>query len=322
MLGIYLDKQNAAPRLRDDLPMPQAAVGEALIKVRMAGICATDLQLCQGYYPFTGILGHEFVGEIVTPESRAGQRVVGEINLGCGTCEYCRQGLSKHCVQRRVLGIKDYPGAFAEYLCLPLDNLHPVPDPVPDIQAVFTEPLAAALQIAQQLDLKPQHKVLVIGAGKLGQLIAQALRLSACEISVCARYPQQQTLLKRLKIASFTEQQLTQSGAAHAWDIIVEASGSPEGLKLALERVRPRGSIVLKSTFGGTVDVPLARLVVDEVRLQGSRCGAFAPALRVLEQGLAHPEWLITHTLPLSQGEQAFELAQQKGAGKILLQML
>jgi len=315
MRALYLENQSL--HLCNDSVIPQPAADEALVKVHIAGICATDLQLCQGYYPFNGILGHEFVGEIVTPVERAGERVVGEINLGCGECELCQQGMSNHCVQRRVLGIKNYPGAFAEYLCLPLANLCSVPDSVTDTQAVFTEPLAAALQIAQQLELKPQHKVLVIGAGKLGQLIAQVLRLSAVELSVCARYPQQRALLERLKIPCLFEQNLSQ----RHWDIVIEATGSPSGLNLALDVVRPRGSIVLKSTFGGMVNVPLSRIVVEEICLQGSRCGAFIPALRLLEQNLVHPEWLITHTLPLDQGRHAFDLARQKGAGKILLQM-
>ncbi len=315
MQGLWLAQQQL--RWRDDLPNPQPAPGEALVRVRMVGICATDLHLCRGYYPFTGILGHEFVGELVTPAARAGQRVVGEINLGCGQCELCRQGLGKHCAQRRVLGIKNYPGACAQYLCLPLENLHPVPDAVPDTQAVFTEPLAAALEILQQQMPTPQQRVLIIGAGKLGQLIAQVLRLTGCDLQVCARYPQQQALLQRLGIPSLTETALPQ----RHWDMVIEATGAPAGLALALQSVRPRGTLVVKSTFGGNVTLPLAQLVVDEIRLQGSRCGPFAPALRLLQQGLLHPEWLISHQLPLAQGETAFALAAQPGVGKVLLQL-
>ena len=313
MYALWLEQQQL--RLRHDIPRPPPAADEALIQVRMAGICATDQQLCRGYYPFTGILGHEFVGEIVTPATRAGERVVGEINLGCGTCPLCLQGMSNHCAQRRVLGIKHYSGAFAEYLCLPLTHLHTVPDKVSDEQAVFVEPLAAALEILQQISIQPQQRVLIMGAGKLGQLIAQVLRLSGCDLSVCVRYAQQQTLLERLNICCLKESDLE----PRHWDVVIEATGAENGLLQALDCVRPRGCIVLKSTFGGTVEVPLSRLVVDEIRLQGSRCGAFAPALRLLEQGVVQPEMLLSHRLPLQQGEAAFQLAAQKGVGKVVL---
>lgn len=312
MQAIYLSQQQLS--FRDDLALPQAQPGEALVRVRMAGICATDVHLCRGYYPFAGILGHEFVGEIVTPSERAGERVVGEINLGCGECAECLRGLPNHCAQRRVLGIKNHQGAFAEYLTLPIAQLFSVPDGVSDEQAVFTEPLAAALAIQQQYEILPQQRVLVIGAGKLGQLIAQVLRLSAAELMVCARYPSQQALLQQMGIAYCSKQQLT----PRAWDIVVEATGSPAGLSLALECIRPRGRVILKSTFAGDVAVPLARVVVDEIQLLGSRCGAFAPALRLLEQGLVQPELLIEQVFTLADAEQAFQRATQSGAGKIL----
>lgn len=315
MQGIWLEQHNLS--FRTDLPVPQPAENEALVRVRMAGICATDVQLCQGYYPFTGILGHEFVGEIVTPHTRAGERVVGEINIGCGQCDRCQRGLPNHCAQRRVLGIKNHHGAFAEYLTLPLAQLLPIPQAINDEQAVFTEPLAAALAITQHYSILPQHKVLIIGAGKLGQLIAQVLRLSSADLHVCARYASQQTLLERANITYCHENEL----APRSWDVVVEATGSATGLALALDCVCPRGMLVLKSTFAGTVDVPLARLVVDEIQLVGSRCGAFAPALRLLQQGLVHPEWLITHTFSLSDVDKAFTTATEKGVGKVLFKV-
>lgn len=317
MLGLWLEQGQL--RLRDDLPMPRLPPGEIRIRLRLAGICATDIQLCRGYYPFTGILGHEFVGEIAalgrdhgTPW-REGQRVVGEINLGCGDCAFCRQGLPNHCVQRQVVGIKDRPGAFAEYLSLPAKQLHAVPDNVPDAQAVFTEPLAAALAISEQIHLQPHHRVLVIGAGKLGQLIAQVLRLSSSDLAVTARHLAQYELLDTMDI------RWVEHPEPRAWDVVVDATGSPSGLSRALECVKPRGVVVVKSTFGESVELPLARLVVDEIRLQGSRCGPFPPALRLLARKQVEPHRLISQSLPLSRGREALAMASTPGAGKILL---
>jgi len=311
MLGLWLENQQL--RLRHDIPLPQPSAEEALVKVRLAGICATDLHLCQGYYPFRGILGHEFVGEIVTPRARAGERVVGAINLGCGHCETCRQAMPEHCPQRRVLGINNYHGAFAEYLVLPQNLLYCVPEHLPDTQAVFTEPLAAALQIAQQVQLVPNRRVLVIGAGKLGQLIARVLRLSACELWVCARYPAQQRLLAQANIAWCSEPE------SKSWDLVIEATGSPQGLQQALNCAKPRATVVVKSTFSGTVAVPLAQVVVDEIRIQGSRCGPFPPALRLLAESLVDVAPLIAQVFPLTQALEAFDLAATPGTGKILM---
>ncbi|NOQ35031.1 MAG: alcohol dehydrogenase catalytic domain-containing protein [Methylococcaceae bacterium] len=303
----------------DDIPVPQLEKNQALVKVELAGICATDLALCQGYYPFEGILGHEFVGTIVdapqAPE-RVGQRVVGEINMPCGHCTQCQQGRTKHCSNRKVLGIKDHHGAFADYLTLELDNLLPVADSISNQQAVFTEPLAAALAIQQQIHITGSMRVLVIGGGRLGQLIARTLALTGCDLQVVARYSSQQQLLQQHYIETVAE-----SNIPHAtFDVVVEASGSTEGFKAARSAVRPRGTIVLKTTTKAPVSID-SSWVVDEIKLIGSRCGDFKPALRLLEQGLIHPEDLIMDSFPLAQTKIAFKKAAEKGVLKVLFEM-
>lgn len=311
MLALWLQDRKLS--LRDDLPIPAPAPGEVLVRVRLTGICGTDLQLCRGYYPFTGTPGHEFVGEIAGSHTRAGERVVGSINLSCGDCGFCRRGLPNHCERRRVLGIKNHAGAFAEYLVLPEGNLHSVADGVSDEQAVFTEPLAAALEILEQVRPTPTQRVLVIGAGKLGQLIARVLRLCGAQLMVSARYPAQRALLEQVGIA------WCEKPEARAWDLVIEASGASGGLRQALSCVRPRGCVVLKSTYGDPVELPLAQMVVDEIRVQGSRCGPFAPALRLLADGLVDPRPLIGEVFPLRQALTALERAARPGAGKLLL---
>jgi 2-desacetyl-2-hydroxyethyl bacteriochlorophyllide A dehydrogenase len=291
--------------------------GEALIRIRMAGICSTDLELVKGYYPYTGVPGHEFVGEVVAaPDpSWVGQRVVGEINAICGTCETCRAGRPTHCENRTVLGIVKRDGVFAEYIKLPLENLHRVPDTVPDEAAVFTEPLAAALEIQQQVQIKPTDRVLLIGAGRLGQLIAQTLALTGCHLAVVARHTHQKDLLKARGIQSITENDLQ----PHQWDVVVEATGSAQGFDLARKAIRPRGTLVLKSTYKGDVQVNFSSIVVDEITVIGSRCGPFAPALRLLETREVDPIGLITAEYKLNDALNAFDLAAQPGMLKILL---
>ncbi len=317
MQAIWL--QNRKLSYRTDIPVPIPANGEALVKVLLAGICATDLQLIKGYYPYTGILGHEFVGEIVqaadAPE-RIGERVVGEINVACGKCDNCVRNQPTHCEQRNVLGIINRNGAFAEYLCLPLTNLIPVPNSIPNEMAVFTEPLAAALQIQQQVSIAPKHKVLIVGAGRLGQLIAQTLILTGCHLQVVARYEKQQLLLATHKIAWIMEQDIK----SHNFDIVIEATGSKTGFNLAIQAVRPRGIIVLKSTYKD-MEANLSSIVINEITLVGSRCGPFAPALHLLENKLVDPSRLIANKFPLSQSLQAFDYIQQPGIMKVLLQM-
>jgi len=246
---------------------------------------------------------------------RVGERVVGEINLACGRCRECRGGRAGHCQRRQALGIRGRDGAFAEWLVLPLGNLHRVPDQVNDQTAAFTEPLAAALAIPQQINLRPTDRVLLVGAGRLGQLIARVLRLSGCDLQVVARYGGQRELLQSVGIESIAEQALPE----HGFDMVVEATGSPAGFELARRALRSCGSLVLKSTYRGLMELDLSALVVDEIRLIGSRCGPFGPALRLLELGLVDPLPLVDACYPLAQAEEALRRAAEKGVLKVLL---
>lgn len=295
----------------------QANPSEALIRIRVAGICSTDLELVRGYYPFTGILGHEFVGEVVSAgdKSWVGQRVVGEINVTCGTCEQCLDGRSTHCENRNVLGILNRDGTFAEFTTLPLTNLHRVPPSVPDEMAVFAEPLAAALEIQQQVQVRPTDRVLVVGAGRLGQLVAQTLALTGCDLHVAARHANQQKILADRRIRVIPEEQIQPS----RWDIVVEATGSPGGFSLARQAVRPRGTLVMKSTYKGELSVNFSSIVVDEVTIVGSRCGPFEPSLRLMEKGEVDPSVLISAEFKLEEALQAFEHAAQPGVLKVLV---
>jgi len=315
MHSLWLENQQISIR---DLPVPAPPPGEALVRVRLAGICATDLELVKGYYPYTGVLGHEFVGEIAAapdaPE-RVGQRVVGEINAVCGTCETCQRGDRTHCENRTVLGIVNRHGVFAEYTTLPLENLHLVPDSVSDEMAVFTEPLAAALEIQEQILIKPTDRVLVVGAGRLGQLIAYTLKLTGCDLRVVARHDSQRKLLGAVNIPCLSEEEVPTGKV----DIVVEATGSPAGFALARKAVRPRGTIVLKSTYAGQINVDFSAVVVDEITLVGSRCGPFGRALRVLQDGLVDPRPLINAHYSLREGLAAFEKASQPGVFKVLV---
>ena len=299
-----------------DVPEP-ASPGEALILIRKAGICSTDLELVKGYYPFTGIIGHEFVGEVIIAddESWLGQRVVGDINVTCGNCEQCRNGRSTHCENRTVLGITKRDGAFAEYTTLPLSNLHRVPASVPDEMAVFTEPLAAALEIQQQVHIHATDRVLVVGAGRLGQIIAQTLALTGCDLHVVARHAYQQKILVTHGIRVTTEEDIQ----PWRWDIVVEATGSPSGFSLARQAIRPRGTLVMKSTYKGEISVNFSSIVVDEINIVGSRCGPFEPALRLMEKGEVDPSVLIAAEFKLDEALQAFEHAAQPGVLKVLV---
>jgi threonine dehydrogenase-like Zn-dependent dehydrogenase len=317
MRALWLEDQKL--EYRSNVPMPLPDESEALIRVRTAGVCSTDLELVRGYYPFSGIPGHEFVGEVVssplTP-SWVGKRVVGEINIACGECEMCQSGLTTHCERRKTLGIHAWDGAFAEYLALPLANLHAVPDQIPDQLAVFTEPLAAAYEILEQNPLFPEDRVLVIGAGRLGQLVAQVLQGTGCKLEVLTRHAKQAELLAKRDIRTISEGRLGDM----KYDIIIEATGSADGFLLARKCVRPRGKIILKSTYKGNLDVNLSAIVVDEVTLIGSRCGPFEPALRLLAEGKVDPAPLIEAVYPLDQGIEAFNKAALPGVLKVLIQ--
>lgn len=316
MQALWLENQKIS--LRNDVPTPQPDTGEALVRVRLAGICATDLEMARGYYPFTGVPGHEFVGEVVEApgeEMWLGQRVVGEINISCGRCETCLLGRGVHCERRSVLGILDHDGVFAEYVTLPVKNLHRVPDSVPDEAAVFTEPLAAALEIQEQVLIQPSDRVLLIGAGRLGQLVARTLALTGCNLEVVARRKIQRQLLQDCYIKTISEAEVRED----QFDLVVDTSGSPSGFVLAKRGVRPRGTIVLKSTYKGDININLSNLVVEEITLVGSRCGPFPPAVRLLENNIVDPRPLISDDFPISDGLLAFERAAQPGMLKVLL---
>ncbi|HEX5943081.1 MAG TPA: alcohol dehydrogenase catalytic domain-containing protein [Anaerolineales bacterium] len=291
---------------------------EALIKIRKSGICSTDLELVKGYYPYTGILGHEFVGEVVEADDASwiGQRVVGEINVVCRRCEQCLNGRSTHCENRTVLGIVNRNGTFAEFTQLPLANLHRLPDSVPDEMAVFAEPLAAALEIQQQIQIKPTDRVLLVGAGRLGQLIAQTLALTGCDLRVVARHASQQSLLNARGIRVIAEEEIK----AWRWDVVVEATGSSSGFALARKAIRPRGTLVMKSTYKGEMSVNFSSLVVDEINILGSRCGPFEPALRLMETRQVDPTVLIAEEYKLEDALKAFERAAETGVLKVLVE--
>ncbi len=303
-------------RLTEGLPLPRPQANEALIRTSCAGICNTDLELTRGMYGFRGIPGHEFCGEVVDgPQAWTGKRVTGEITIFCGDCEFCHRGVTSQCLARRTLGIHDHPGAFAEYLRLPLVNLHVVSDALGDEQAVFTEPLAAALQVTQALHVAPGTGVLVLGAGKLGMLIAQVLRLAGADVTAIVRHDRQERLLRTWGIPAFRSEEIRDQSAA----MVVEVSGAADGLADALRLVRSRGTIVLKSTFHGEPRVDMTQVAVREIRIVGSRCGPFAPALSLLEQGLVDVGSLIEARYPLQDGLQAMERAARPGALKYLL---
>jgi threonine dehydrogenase-like Zn-dependent dehydrogenase len=302
---------------RGDVPRPAPPAGEALVRVTLAGVCNTDLELVKGYYPFAGVPGHEFVGEVVSADARewVGRRVVGEINASCGACATCRAGRRTHCPSRTVLGIKGRNGSMAELLTLPVENLHAVPDAMSDEAAVFTEPVAAALQVQRQVALAAGDRVVVIGDGKLGQLVARTLALAGHRPTVVGRHPRKLALLSALGIATAAAADLPPREAG----VVVECTGNPDGLALARAAVRPRGTIVLKSTYHGEVAVNLSGLVVDEVTLVGSRCGPFAPALDLLASGRLAVTDLVDDRFALADGVKAFARAAAPGVLKVLI---
>jgi threonine dehydrogenase-like Zn-dependent dehydrogenase len=318
MQAIWLESNQIS--LRRDLEIPTPAPGEALVQVLRAGICNTDLELVRGYYPYQGVLGHEFVG-VVTAVNGAdatlvGQRVVGEINAACGHCEYCDRGIPTHCANRTVLGIVNRNGAFANYLCLPIVNLLPIPNNISTDAATFTEPLAAALQIQSQINITPNHRVLVIGDGKLGQLVAQTLALTGCELLAIGRHANKLEHLANRGIQTGLEADIQ----PRHFDIAVECTGNPAGFATALGALKPRGTLVLKSTYAGKLEIDASAIVVDEITVMGSRCGRFAPAVELLAEQKVDVSYLIQGRYALGDGLAAFDRAQQKGTMKILLE--
>ena len=301
-------------------PAPTPADGEAVVRVIQAGICATDLQLVQGYMGFQGVLGHEFVGivdEAPLHPDLVGKRVVGEINAACRVCPVCQAGRLTHCPYRTTLGIDRRDGAFADFLALPIENLYPLPDEITNDQAVFTEPLAAACQILEQVPIDTADQVLIIGDGKLGLLCAQVLHRTECRLTVLGRHPE------KLQILADRGMHTSQAPASLSpgLDIVVEATGTANGFKLACEYVRPRGTIVLKSTYHGQTAVNMTALVVHEITVIGSRCGPFPTAIALLRDNAIDVESLIHQRYPIERGTDAFEHAATKGVLKVILEM-
>jgi threonine dehydrogenase-like Zn-dependent dehydrogenase len=299
---------------------PAPASGDTLVRVRQAGICATDLEITRGYMGFKGVLGHEFVGDVVESPDKdlLKQRVVGEINVVCGRCDLCVAGLSSHCRNRTVLGIQNRDGAFADYVRLPAGNLHVLPASVDNDQAVFVEPLAAAFQVLKQIKLDGRRWVTVLGDGRLGLLVAQVLQSVGCPVRVIGKYPEKLALCEKWSIRS---RPLADIVPRHDQDVVVDCTGSPNGFELAMQMVRPRGSVVLKSTFASGKPLNLAPLVIDEVTVIGSRCGPFREAIRALAEKEIDVVSLIHRRMKLEQGVEAMNLASRPGVLKVLLSM-
>ncbi|MGQ9559647.1 MAG: MDR/zinc-dependent alcohol dehydrogenase-like family protein [Candidatus Oleimicrobiaceae bacterium] len=302
-----------------ELERPHPEEGEALVRVLRAGICNTDIEIVRGYMGFEGVLGHEFVGVVEQCEDARwlNKRVVAEINIACGKCRFCSKGLARHCLNRTVLGIEGRSGVFAEYVAIPTANLIEVPSTISDLEAVFIEPLAAAVEILEQLHLKPEDRVAIIGDGKLSALIAQVLKLTGCALIVVGKHQTKLNRFSQMGIPTTVRNNLPK----RSYSAVVEASGAPSGFELALQLVEPRGTVVMKSTYTEHPSVDLSRLVVDEITLVGSRCGPFSAAIRLLRQKLVEVEPFVTRTLPFSQALEAFALAQEAEAFKVQLDM-
>jgi threonine dehydrogenase-like Zn-dependent dehydrogenase len=300
---------------RPEHPTPSPLDGEVLVRVECAGICETDIQLLRGYMGFRGVLGHEFVG-VAESGPLAGRRVVGEINCACGRCDTCRAGLGTHCPNRTVLGILNHDGAFADVVAVPQRNLHVVPDSVPAEIAVFTEPVAAAFQIPAQISIRPSDRIVVLGDGRLGNLCAQVLAAHSSHVLVVGKHAEKLALLEARGIATAL---LGDDLDRRAADIVVDCTGSASGLPTALMLVRPRGTIVLKTTVAGEQTLAWAPFVIDEVTLVGSRCGPFDRALDALETGTVDVRPLISQRFELPDGVAAMERATAPGILKVLL---
>ena len=326
--------RNNALALEKNHPRPDLQPWEALIKVLQAGICNTDLEITRGYQAFQGVLGHEFVGIVEAVHEGPGashqtyligKRVVGEINAACHRtdCAYCQQNMFTHCPNRTTLGIVNRDGAFAEYLTLPVANLHLVPDNVSDEEAVFVEPLAANFEILEQVHVKPTDSVVMLGDGKLGQLAAQVLALSGCEVMMVGKHEEKLALAEKRGVHTYVLDDATRFTLENRRrvDVVVECSGSAQGLEMALRLVKPRGTLILKSTVADKSTLHLAQIVVDEIRIQGSRCGPFAPAIRALSQRTVDIHPLISAHFSLDDGIAAFEHAARSGVLKVLVRI-
>ncbi len=306
-------------RLQKDYPPPQRRPGESLIRVRLAGICNTDLEIARGYMGYSGILGHEFVGLVEETDTPAllHQRVVGEINIGCGTCGFCGSGMRMHCPTRTVLGIMEHPGVMADFCTLPDSNLHVVPEEMADETAVFCEPLAAAFEITTQIPVNKGQKAVVLGDGKLGLLVAQVLRNCEADVLLVGHSPEKLARARQWSIATALESDF----AREPVDIVVDCTGTTDGFGLALELVKPRGTVIVKTTVADRFSVNLAPLVINEIAVVGSRCGPFEPALRALADGTVRVTDMISKIYPMEKAHEAFEFAASPEALKVLIRM-
>jgi len=315
MIAVHFEGRRASIRKTGK---PRRPEGYAVIRLLRGGICNTDLELLRGYYGFTGTPGHEFVGEVAAADTPGlvGSRVVGEINLACRRCEWCKQGLGRHCPTRKVLGIVEHPGAFREFLTLPESNLHVVPASVSDEAAVFVEPLAAACEILDQAALPANAEVAVLGDGKLGLLVAQVLHAAGHRVRQFGRHKAKLRIAEKAGVA--TEVARNRLPLA-AYDWVVEATGSSDGLRQAVEMTRPRGTVFMKSTVHGKVRLDTAPVIVHEISLIGSRCGRFEPAINLLAAGRIQVAGMISETLPLAEAPHALRIANRSGVLKVLL---
>ncbi len=317
MLSVHLESGRVEVRRQ---PLPRVPQGFARIRLLAAGICSTDLELQRGYYGFSGTPGHEFVGEVTAVSGNGadwiGRRVAGDINLACGRCDWCARGLGRHCPTRTVLGIVKHPGAFREFLTLPIHNLHRVPDSISTEQAVFIEPVAAACEILDQVKIPKGDPVALLGDGKLGLLVAQVLQAHGARVHLFGRHRDKMRLVE---MAGVTTEILPKKLPDRVYRWVVDATGSPEGLRAAVAMCEPRGTIILKSTVHGLVTIDTAPVIVNEVTLVGSRCGRFEPAIRLLASGKVNVSPMISAEFPLDRAPEAFESAATKGVLKVLL---
>ncbi len=300
-----------------EVPKTKPINGEVLIRVLYSSICNTDIEILQGYMGFNGIPGHEFVGEVISSDSYLyGKIVVGEINCSCGECYLCQTGRSTHCNNRTVLGIDGHPGVFADYVALPEKNLHVIPEGLALTSAVFTEPLAAAIEIFEQIQIKPSQNVFIFGAGKLGMLISQVFRLNGCNYTTFDL--NEGKILKALKMG-LNAMPLSALGGNQKAEVCVDCTGDSKGINLALSHLFPRGKLVLKTTVANPEKIDLNQIVINEFEIIGSRCGLFEPALSLLSQGLVNPEPLISKIFEFPKIIEAFAMAQKPGVLKVLI---
>jgi alcohol dehydrogenase len=315
MIAVHIEKRRTSIV---QVPKPRRPGGYSLVRLLCAGICNTDLELLRGYYGFSGTPGHEFVGEVVASDNQdlVGKRVVGEINLACGKCEWCKRDLGRHCPTRKVLGIVGHAGAFREYLTLPDVNLHVVPDDIPTEVAVFAEPVAAACEILDQAVIPKSERIAVLGDGKLGLLVSQVLHAAGFAVHQFGRHREK---LRIAEASGVVTELVRKTLPVAKYGYVVDATGSRDGLQTAVNMTRPRGTVFMKSTIHGRVAIDTAPIVVNEITLVGSRCGRFEPAIRLLQSGAIHVAEMVSEEMPLSQASRAFAHAGKAGFLKVLL---